>query len=70
MKVVQIRRLGGLERGAVEPDHREQRSGRETDHRIRDVPAERQVDVGPDLSGFKRCVTHNQGLLFDIAERA
>ena len=70
VKVVQIRRLGGFERSAVKPDHREQRSGRETDHRIGDMPAERQVDVGPDLSGLKRCVTHSQGPLFDIAERA
>ena len=69
MKIVQIRRLGGLERGAVEPDHREQGSCCETDHRIGDMPAERQVDIGLDLPGFKRCVTHNRGLLFDIAER-
>ena len=69
VKIVQIRRLGGLERGAVEPDHREESSRGETDHRIGDVSAERQVDFRPDLSGFERCVMHNRGLVFDSVER-
>jgi hypothetical protein len=69
MKIVQIRSLGGLERGPVDPDHREQGSCCKTDHRICDMPAERQVDIGLDLPGFKRRVTHNRGPLFDIAGR-
>ena len=69
MKIVQVRGLGSLERGAVDPDHRQQGSGCKTDHRIGDMPAERQVDIGLDLPGFKRRVTHNRGPFFDIAGR-
>ena len=33
------------------------------------MPAERQVDIGLDLLGFKRRVTHKGRLLFDIGGR-
>ena len=69
MKIVQVRGLGSLERGAVDPDHRQQGSCCKTDHRIGDMPAERQVDIGLDLPGFERRVTHNRRPLFDIAGR-
>ena len=69
MQIVQIRGLGSLERGAVDPDHRQQGSCCKTNDRIGDMPAERQVDIGLNLPGFERRVTHNRGLLFDIGGR-